>query len=140
MFQHLANLLAAFRKITYIEGEVTSFSITASFDMLSVFFCESNRRHLVQCTSTAAWRLDLCIGFHYSQPITLCQCHSGISLGIRRVRGYMCNCSVKLSLEKNPAARLAAWLSGSELTEGQSGKSLTRNDSFFSFLFCFCIF
>ena len=49
----------------------------------------------------------------------------------------MCNCSVKLSLEKNPVARLAAWLSGSELTEGQSGKSLTRNDSFFPSCFVF---
>lgn len=36
--------------------------------------------------------------------------------------GHVCNCSVKLSLEKSLAACLAAWLSGSELTEGQSGK------------------
>ena len=50
--------------------------------------------------------------------------------------GHVCNCSVKLSLEKSPAARLAAWLSGSELTEGQSGKR-SQGFTFFFFLFVF---
>ena len=94
--------------------------VAASSDTLSIFKNQIGQNTSESCSCCLVNVSTSSSYYYYSQSITPCHCHSGISLRITGVRGYMCNCSVKLSLEKSPAASLTAWLSGSELTEGQS--------------------